>query len=91
MKPPQLAWVGQRYRPRARFHQPSLEEKERDMQKVNLEAKLALFSEHWSPKVVGELNGQHVRLVKVLGETLDWNPSGRGLLEDLEKRTYFDH
>jgi mannose-6-phosphate isomerase-like protein (cupin superfamily) len=37
------------------------------MQKVNLEAKLALFSEHWSPKVVGELNGQHVRLVKLLG------------------------
>lgn len=35
--------------------------------KVNLAQKLALFSEHWSPKVVGELNGQHVRLAKLLG------------------------
>ena len=36
--------------------------------KVNLHQKLALFDEHWSPKVVGELNGQHVKLVKLLGE-----------------------
>ncbi|MCP3102529.1 cupin domain-containing protein [Myxococcus sp. K15C18031901] len=35
--------------------------------KVNLAQKLALFSEHWSPRVVGELNGQHVRLAKLLG------------------------
>ena len=26
-------------------------------EKVNLAEKLALFSDHWSPKVVGELNG----------------------------------
>lgn len=38
------------------------------MQKVNLEEKLALFSEHWSPKIVAELNGQHVKLAKLLGE-----------------------
>lgn len=38
------------------------------MNKVNLAEKLALFSEHWSPKVVGELNGQHVKLVKFKGE-----------------------
>ena len=38
------------------------------MRKVNIEEKLALFEEHWSPKIVGELNGQHVKLVKVLGE-----------------------
>ena len=38
------------------------------VEKVNLEEKLALFEEHWSPKVVGELNGQHVKLVKLLGE-----------------------
>ena len=38
------------------------------MDKVNLAEKLALFSEHWSPKVVGELNGQHVKLVKFKGE-----------------------
>jgi mannose-6-phosphate isomerase-like protein (cupin superfamily) len=37
-------------------------------EKVNISEKLALFSEHWSPKVVGELNGQHVKLVKFRGE-----------------------
>jgi mannose-6-phosphate isomerase-like protein (cupin superfamily) len=31
--------------------------------KVNIVEKLSLFGEHWSPKVVGELNGQHVKLV----------------------------
>ena len=35
--------------------------------KVNVGEKLALFDEPWSPKVVGELNGQHVKLVKLLG------------------------
>lgn len=35
--------------------------------KVNLAEKFALFGEPWSPKVVGELNGQHVKLVKLLG------------------------
>ncbi len=38
------------------------------MEKVNLEQKLSLFSEHWSPKIVGELNGQHVKLAKLKGE-----------------------
>jgi mannose-6-phosphate isomerase-like protein (cupin superfamily) len=38
------------------------------MQKVNLAEKLSLFSEQWKPKVVGELNGQHVKLAKILGE-----------------------
>jgi mannose-6-phosphate isomerase-like protein (cupin superfamily) len=38
------------------------------MQKVNLSEKLALFSDHWSPKIVGELNGQQVKLVKFQGE-----------------------
>ncbi len=38
------------------------------MVKVNLARKLALFDDHWSPKVVGELNGQHVKLVKFRGE-----------------------
>ena len=38
------------------------------MEKVNLAAKLARFSEHWSPKIVGELNGQHVKLAKLKGE-----------------------
>src|SRR6218665_3431045 len=38
------------------------------MDKVNIEQKLALFSEYWSPKIVGELNGQHVKLAKFKGE-----------------------
>ena len=37
------------------------------MDKVNLDQKLALFSEYFHPKIVGELNGQHVKLAKVLG------------------------
>src|SRR3954469_17189724 len=37
------------------------------MDKVNLKEKLLLFSEHWRPKIVGELNGQHVKLVKFQG------------------------
>ncbi len=37
-------------------------------EKVNIAEKLSLFGEHWSPKIVGELNGQHVKLVKLLGE-----------------------
>jgi mannose-6-phosphate isomerase-like protein (cupin superfamily) len=38
------------------------------VEKVNVRDKLALFEVNWSPKVVGELNGQHVKLVKLLGE-----------------------
>ncbi|MFD2920873.1 cupin domain-containing protein [Terrimonas rubra] len=38
------------------------------MDKVSLVQKFALFSEHWSPKIVGELNGQHVKLAKFEGE-----------------------
>ena len=38
------------------------------MEKVNLAAKLGRFSEHWSPKIVAELNGQHVKLAKLKGE-----------------------
>ena len=35
---------------------------------VNVTQKLSLFSDYWSPKIVGELNGQHVKLVKLKGE-----------------------
>lgn len=38
------------------------------MEKINIENKLASFSEYWSPKIIGELNGQHVKLVKLKGE-----------------------
>lgn len=36
--------------------------------KVNINQKLSLFSDYWSPKIVGELNGQQVKLVKFKGE-----------------------
>ena len=39
-----------------------------NVDKVNIAQKLSLFDEHWRPKIVGELNGQHVKLVKFLGE-----------------------
>jgi mannose-6-phosphate isomerase-like protein (cupin superfamily) len=38
------------------------------MEVINLEEKFSRFSDHWSPKVVGELNDFHVKLVKVKGE-----------------------
>lgn len=38
------------------------------MKAVNLKEKLSLFNEHWSPKIVGELNGQQVKLAKLKGE-----------------------
>jgi mannose-6-phosphate isomerase-like protein (cupin superfamily) len=37
------------------------------MDKINIAEKLSLFNEHWDPKIVGELNGQHVKLVKFKG------------------------
>ena len=37
-------------------------------EKINLNQKLSLFTEHWRPKLIGELNGQQVKLVKVQGE-----------------------
>ena len=36
--------------------------------KVNLEQAFSRFSEYWSPHVVADLNGQHVRLAKLKGE-----------------------
>ncbi|MBA3680216.1 MAG: cupin domain-containing protein [Bacteroidetes bacterium] len=38
------------------------------MEKININDKLSLFSDHWNPRIVGELNGQHVKLVKFKGE-----------------------
>lgn len=39
-----------------------------DIQKVNLLEKFSTFSEHWSPKIVGELNQQQVKIAKLKGE-----------------------
>jgi mannose-6-phosphate isomerase-like protein (cupin superfamily) len=38
------------------------------MKKVNLAQKLSLFKEYWSPRIVGELNDQYVKLAKLKGE-----------------------
>jgi mannose-6-phosphate isomerase-like protein (cupin superfamily) len=35
---------------------------------INLAEKLSRFSDRWSPKIIAELNGQHVKLVKFAGE-----------------------
>src|SRR6266542_3183655 len=37
------------------------------MDKINLLEKFNLFNEHWSQKIIGELNGQQVKLVKLKG------------------------
>ena len=37
------------------------------MRKINLEEKFAVFDDHWSPKIIGELNGQQVKLAKFQG------------------------
>ena len=38
------------------------------MKKVSLSDTLALIREHWSPKIVGEINDMHVKLAKLQGE-----------------------
>ncbi|HEY3839224.1 MAG TPA: cupin domain-containing protein [Bryobacteraceae bacterium] len=38
------------------------------MQKVSLQEKLGLIHDHWKPAIIGELNGQHVKLVKFKGD-----------------------
>ena len=42
------------------------------MEKIRLAEKFQKISEHWSPKVVGELNGQYVKPAKIKGE-FDWH------------------
>lgn len=38
------------------------------MNKINLAEKLALFEDHWSPKIVAKLNDNDIQVVKVKGE-----------------------
>jgi len=38
------------------------------MEVVNINQKFSLFNEHWSPKIIGQLNGQDVKLAKIEGE-----------------------
>jgi mannose-6-phosphate isomerase-like protein (cupin superfamily) len=37
------------------------------MNKVNLSQKLSLINDHWNPRIIGELNGQYLKLVKFKG------------------------
>ncbi|MBK8062464.1 MAG: cupin domain-containing protein [Gemmatimonadetes bacterium] len=39
---------------------------------VNLADKFSRFADYWHPRIVGELNGQHVKVAKLLGE-FDWH------------------
>ena len=38
------------------------------MDVINLRQKFSLFNDHWSPNIIGELNGQQVKVAKVKGE-----------------------
>ena len=38
------------------------------MEVLNLKEKFNLFNDHWSPKIIGELNGQEIKIAKVKGE-----------------------
>lgn len=38
------------------------------MNKINIEEKLSLIKDHWNPRIVGELNGQQIKLAKFKGE-----------------------
>jgi len=38
------------------------------IEKINLKEKLNTFSDYWNPRILGELNGQHVKLAKFQGE-----------------------
>ncbi|CAM2722128.1 unnamed protein product, partial [Rotaria socialis] len=39
-----------------------------NLSKQNIYEKASQFSAHWTPKIIGELNGQHVKLAKLFGE-----------------------
>ncbi|MEO1435656.1 MAG: cupin domain-containing protein [Bacteroidota bacterium] len=38
------------------------------MNVININEKFSLFDEQWSPRIIGELNGQHVKLAKIQGD-----------------------
>lgn len=68
------------------------------MKKVNIEEKLSLFNDFWHPRIIGELNGQHVKIAKLLGE-FPWHKhdnedemflvlEGELLLEFRDKKVY---
>jgi mannose-6-phosphate isomerase-like protein (cupin superfamily) len=42
--------------------------KDRHMEKVNLAQKFAMFTDHWNPRVIGQINDYEIKIVKVQGE-----------------------
>src|SRR5437016_4828601 len=56
-----------KYRPTGSDCVPREREVKLVMDKVNINEKMAQFSDQWKPKIVGELNGQQVKLVKFQG------------------------
>lgn len=52
------------------------------MEKVNIDQKLSMFSDYWHPRIVAELNGQQVKLVKLKGE-FSWHK------HDLEDELFY--
>ena len=44
---------------------------------INIEACFAMFTDTFSPQVVGELNGQHVKLVRLEGDKVPWHAHDR--------------
>ncbi len=42
------------------------------MHVIDIAEKLGTFDEHWAPHIIAELNGQHVKIAKLLGE-FDWH------------------
>lgn len=45
------------------------------MEKINLKDKLAKFSEHWTPKIIAEMNDYQFKLVKIKGDFVWHNHS----------------
>ncbi len=42
------------------------------IQTISIAEKMALFTDHWHPRIIGELNGQQVKIAKIQG-TFDWH------------------
>ncbi|GAB4439448.1 MAG: cupin domain-containing protein [Anaerolineae bacterium] len=70
------------------------------MEKINLAQKFNLFNEYWSPRIAGELNETHVKLVKLKGEfiwhhheaedELFWVVKGRLLIKFRDRDLWLD-
>jgi mannose-6-phosphate isomerase-like protein (cupin superfamily) len=39
-----------------------------NLESINIQNKLSQFSDHWNPRIIGELNGQHVKIAKLKGK-----------------------